>query len=241
MHPDIAKLLEVQDIDAEIISLQSQIDQYPGVWDELKRELRKKTEAVDKAKASHATHEAQRARIQSELRETTERMKKYQAQQMLVKTSKELIAIGNQIESLKATIQSLQVEGAGLLEHDERVNSDLAAAEGVLAEAKERARAERERIRQQVAAKKAKIERLKHDREAAIKRVPEESLRLYEQSRVRHPGDAIVEVRNMSCGGCHFALLPNRLVEVHQGEKLVRCDHCGRLLSEDKTREEVTA
>jgi predicted nucleic acid-binding Zn-ribbon protein len=117
----------------------------------------------------------------------------------------------------------------------------LSAAEGVLAEAKERARVERERIRQQVASKKAKIVQLKADREAAIKRVPEESLRQYEQCRVRHPGDAIVDVRNGSCGGCHFSLLPNRLVEVHQGEKLVRCDHCGRLLSEDKTREEVPA
>lgn len=242
MHPDIELLLEVQQIDAEILELQSQLDQYPGIWDEVKRDLRTKTDAFERAGRLQTSHDDDRKRIETDLRDSLDKLKKYQAQQMLVKTSKELTAIDSQIESLKNTVARLEEEGRALVERDEKVRADLASTDSELSEAKAKAKVERERIREQVASKRSRIEFLQAERKKAVGRVPDHSFKLYERTRRRHPSDAIVAVRNGSCEGCHFALLPNRLVELHQGgASMVRCDNCGRILSHDETPKETEA
>jgi predicted nucleic acid-binding Zn-ribbon protein len=54
-------------------------------------------------------------------------------------------------------------------------------------------------------------------------------------------GEPVVEapvantpVKPGSCGGCHFSLLPEILVQVRREDMVVTCPNCGRLLSEDE-------
>jgi predicted nucleic acid-binding Zn-ribbon protein len=54
-------------------------------------------------------------------------------------------------------------------------------------------------------------------------------------------GDAVADasaqntpVKPGACGGCHFSLLPEILVQVRREDKVVTCPNCGRLLSEDE-------
>jgi len=233
MHPEIAKLTEVHQVDAEILELQEQLNRYPAQWEEVKTALRAKTSVLDAAKAKVENHEVERRRLERELRDSMERLKRYQTQQMMVKTSKELTAVNTQIEGVKRKIGQYEEYARELLERDKEVRKEVEEAEGVLAEAKKEAVSERERIRRQVASKKKRITSLEKDREKLVANVAASVVRQYERAWKRHPGTAIVPLHNGSCAGCHFALLPNKLVIVHLAQEIVRCDHCGRILSHD--------
>lgn len=234
MNPEIQKLLEVQEIDAELLELQTQLNNFPAIWEEMKHRLRKKTEAFEQAAARDSNNESERKRIEAELRANTEKLKKYQAQQMLVKTSKELSAISTQIDGVKKTIQRLEESGTLLLDSSNEVQEKAEQAKAELDAQKDKARDERDRLRKQVSTKKARIAQLQAAREQLVGKVDADHLKRYETVRRRHPGDAIVSVRNGSCLGCHFAVLPNRLVVVRLGEEPVTCDNCGRILSQDE-------
>ncbi|MDK2972679.1 MAG: uncharacterized protein PWP23_2434 [Candidatus Sumerlaeota bacterium] len=239
VHPQISLLLELQEIDSETGQLQQQLNRYPVIWEETKAELRKKTEKVEELHSTIEKRMAERRKTEQELRLSTEKLKQYQSQQMLVKTGKELTAISAQIDSLKKTIARLEERGMQLLEEDPQLNEKTIAAEAELAEAKERARTERNRIRDQVTKKKQRIDALQKARAKTVPKIDAPSLELYERVRKRWPDNPVVPVRNGSCTGCNYALLPNRLVELHRNDSLFQCDHCSRILSEDETFQPV--
>ncbi len=235
MIPDIATLLEIQEIDQQLAELQHQLNRYPTIWDEVKTDLRRKTEKLEAAKQAKTNYDSERKKTERDLRINSEKLKQYQTQQMMVKTSKELSAISAQIDNVKKIIARLEEKAIGLLDQNENIAAGIGKAEVELNEAKARAKKERERIREQVASKKQQIDNYTNDRGALIGKVSSGSLALYERTRNRWSNDPIVPVRSGSCTGCHFALLPNRLVEVHQEESIIFCDHCGRILSHDET------
>lgn len=237
-HPEIDLLLELQEMDREIMQLQDALNRYPAMWEEVKEGLRTKTAKVDSLEAAESERMGERRKVEQELRLSMEKLKQYQAQQMLVKTGKELTALSQQIDALKRAIGRLEERGVALLEETGQ-REELEKARAALAEAKAFARTERDRIRDQVNTKKQRIEVLRRDRVAVAARVSAETLEQYELTRNRWQENPVVSVRSGSCTGCHYTVLPNKLVDLHKGEEIHRCDHCGRLLSYDESFQPV--
>lgn len=235
MHAQIAVLLELQDIDQRLAELHDQLNRYPQTWEEMKARVLKKTAARDEAVAERANRDAERKRIEQDLRLGSDKLKQYQTQQMMVKTAKELAAISNQIDSLRKSVTRMEERGEEILNTEKAVAEKIEKAEAELKDIKERARVERDRIRDQVAAKKNEIERLESDRKKVLARVEPSSMAIYDRVRKRWPSNPVVPVRGGSCTGCNFALLPNRLVVVHTDNEIVTCDTCGRIFSHDET------
>jgi len=235
MLDSISKLLELQDIDSRISELQEQLNRYPKIWDEMKEQLRKKTEKLEKAKSEESDHSKERRRIEMELRTGAEKLKKFQSQQMMIKSPKELTAIESQIQNLKKQNATNEKIGLELLEKDESVRQKISETQTDLDKLKEKAKTERDRIRKLVNEKQKEITHLKSERQKLVPSLEKSSLKIYTRANNRWPGNAIVEVRNGSCSGCFFALLPNKLIEVHQGDSIVLCDNCGRILSHDES------
>jgi len=67
-------------------------------------------------------------------------------------------------------------------------------------------------------------------REESISEVDESALSLYDRVRQRFPMDAVVPVTNQTCTGCFMKIVPQTMVEISRGEKLVRCRGCSRIL-----------
>lgn len=232
---DINKLVDLQEIDSQVVEIQGQLNQYPRIWDEVKIELRKLTEEAEAATKAHADRAAERKRIEQDLRISSDKLVNYQAQQMMVKSSKELTAINNQIDSLKKTIARLEEQGLAILNSEDEVTARIESTAKAVAEAKAKAKVERERIRKQVDSKTRQLETLRADRDKIAGKVSPDSLETYERVRRRWPVNPVVAVRNRSCTGCQWQILPQKMVELHQAEHLALCDNCGRILSEDQT------
>lgn len=237
-NPVISRLLDLQEMDQEIGELQSQLNQYPTIWEEVKSGLREKSKKLETLRAEETARHEERKKIEQDLRLCSERLKQYQSQSMLVKTSKEMQANQAQIDSLKKTIQRLEERGVELLDSEPEFRERLEAAGKQLAADKAEAREERERIRGQVAEKKSRIEATQKERDSLAEKIDDASLQDYERVRARWPENPVVPVRNGSCSGCNFAMLPNKLISVHKNDEIVHCDNCGRILSHDETFEE---
>lgn len=235
---DVSKLVDLQEIDSQVVEIQGQLNLYPRVWDEVKTELRKLTEEAEAAAKADQDRAAERKRIEQELRIGTDKLLKYQTQQMMVKSSKELTAINSQIDSLKKTMARLEEQGLAILNSEDEAKARIANSAKAVADAKAKAKTERERIRKQVDAKTKNLEALKKERQKIAAKVSEDSLETYERVRRRWPINPVVPVRNRSCTGCQWQILPQKMVELHTADHLALCDNCGRILSEDQTPNE---
>lgn len=241
MHQAIPLLLEIQEVDQRINELQNQLNRYPRLWEEMKKELKKRTDQLAKVKAQEASLAKERQAIADNARLREDRLKKYQAQKMLVTNTRELNAVDTQIDSIKHDLNASAERDAALKLAEEQTAKEVLTAEEILAKLKARAVTERDRIRKLVGQKTKELELLKRDREKNLAKIDPAYLAIYETARRRWPDNPVVAVRTGSCTGCYFALLPNRLIEIHLGNDLLLCDSCGRILTEDEHHNSTAA
>jgi len=56
------------------------------------------------------------------------------------------------------------------------------------------------------------------------------TLRLYERVRAKYPAQPVAVADNGSCSACFRSLPPQLFNEVLQGEKILQCPGCARIL-----------
>ena len=69
-------------------------------------------------------------------------------------------------------------------------------------------------------------------REACAEKIDARTMSAYERIRQSvHNHLAVVSVYNgNACGGCFNTITPQRLVDIASGNKLIICEHCGRII-----------
>ncbi|MBI1292125.1 hypothetical protein GC173_12925 [bacterium] len=255
MNAEIRYLLEVQALDQEAIELNGQLARYPQIWDEVKQKLAQKKAAIEEAVKNKERHSKERRRVEQKIRLFADDHRKYAAQLSTIKTQREFEAINRQIEQVKAKLSALEEQGVELLRNDEAVDKGADVATEDFKKYEAYAKEEKERIRVQFNTKKQRLAEVEKAKSQIMAKVSPELIEVYERINRRHPGTAVVPVRSAhedpnvakkarnagkdvvrpgACGGCHFGLLPDVLVQVRRESKIVECPNCGRILSEDE-------
>jgi hypothetical protein len=255
MNAEIRFLLEVQTLDQEVIELNSQLARYPQIWDEVKQKLAQKKAAIEEAEKNKDRHAKERRRVEQKIRLFADDHRKYSAQLTAIKTQREFEAINRQIEQVKGKLTALEEQGVELLNNDETIEKGTEVATEEFNKFDAFAKVEKERIRVQFNTKKVRLTELEKAKAQIMAKISPEMIEIYERINRRHPGTAVVPVRSAhedpnatrkaksvgkdavrpgACGGCHFGLLPDILVQVRREEKVVECPNCGRILSEDE-------
>ncbi len=68
-------------------------------------------------------------------------------------------------------------------------------------------------------------------RQAALRQaVPADLLRIYDALRPRRAGRVVARLDDDTCSACLVAVSPGRMAAVREGETLVYCENCGRIL-----------
>jgi len=241
MLDQVRLLIDLQEIDREALELSQQMGQYPAIWEEVKTKLNALKAAVEDADHAKENHAKDRKSVEQRIRINVDALRRFQQQQTAVKTSREFEAINKQVDAAKMKINQLEEQGLGLIANDEAVDAATAITREELKNYEEFAATEKERIRLQFNDKKGRVSGLDGDRKGLRQRVEKEYITVYDRAARRHPGSAVVTVRNKSCTGCHFQLLPNVLTEVRSGHKLISCPNCSRLVSHDEDWQGVPA
>lgn len=167
-------------------------------------------------------------------------LKKYEKQSDNVKNNREFEAINKEIE-----MQQLEAKLAE--KHIRDANVELAEKVKVLDEVKKRIDGKvalldtkKDALGKIIAETEKEETAVKKHIDKAREDIDERLLYAYDRIRNNYRnGLAVVPVERDACGGCYNAIPPQKQSEIRQRKKIIVCENCGRILTDEELTESV--
>lgn len=223
-------LLKLQTLDLTLLQFKKEAAGIPARQEALLAGLAGARAAAAAAETQLKDHEKQIRDIEREVSDTREKIRRYLAQQMEVKTNESYQALQHEIAAAEAEIVALEDRELEMLEAVDTLNAGLASARADLEADTEKADAEKERLDKRLQVIREQFEELKGKREALTMRVDRGILQKYLNHLSSKQDAFLVAVHQQTCGGCHMKLTPQVLHDLHSGQRWAFCSHCGRPL-----------
>ena len=206
---------------------QEQVD-IPARVLELELQIEKTQEALAAEKQRLEDAARERRELEAELQDTEELRGKYQTQSAQVKTNQEYTALLHEIEQAEARIGRIEESILNSMEQSESLESEVSEAES-------KQTAQLERLREQLAERRVRleaVERERTERETQLEGLLggfEQGIRSHyiRVARARSSGTARIQGR--SCGACNRDI-PFEVVNRVRAGEFQSCGACSRIL-----------
>ena len=236
MHPDLEKLIALQQADGEVARLREEIATLPRKVAAIEAKLAGTKAQIEKAQQGLGTNQAARRKLETEIQDQREKISKYREQSLAVKTNEQYKALLHEIEFAERQVRACEDKILEGMVDSEAREAALKAAEAELRE--ETAEIEKEKA--EARARTAEDEKLLAEQNARREQmrtgVAGDVLEHYD--RVLHARKtAVAEARAQKCTACNVLLRPQTYNEVKSNEQVVTCDSCGRILFYDPAHE----
>jgi hypothetical protein len=244
-NPDLEKLVRLQDMDAVIGQLTAMIEvTIPGQIKELEDHFVKDQAILKKYDEETAAYTKRKRELEAEVEDNQNKIAKAKHKLNDVKTNVEYRAIVKETENFGERINKIDDEQLALMERMEE-RSGLRPA-----------------ILKQVEEDKAKLNKLKAEKEIEQKGLKEklagalaerggivsgvspDILANYEKVRGQRGGVGAARVREGSCTACYQIIPPQLFYHIRTSDGIYQCPHCSRYLyyiPEPKVEEAQTA
>jgi uncharacterized protein len=231
----LKSLYELQLIDSEIDEIKILKGELPMEVSDLEDELAGLETRIRRLSEQVQDLEGEISKHNSNIKESEALMARYQKQIDNVKNNREFEALTKELELQKLEIQlsekkiresqvNLDAKRETLATNQQRFDAkqkDLDTKKLELAEIIEKTENEENELIKQSDAAKAKLD--------------ERLLKAYTKIRENYRnGLAVVKVERDSCGGCYNNIPPQIQLEIGMHKKIVACEHCGRILIDEK-------
>jgi len=236
MLSEIAKLMELQLADKEIRKLQEEIAALPRRVAAIEEKLAGTKAKLEKARGNAKADEANRKKFESAIQDLQGKISKYRDQSLDVKTNEQYKALMHEIQFAEQEIRINEDRILEVMVNAEVRDKDVKAAEAELKAETAEIDKEKEDARKITAADQAKLAEWTAKREGLRQGIAADLLRHYERV-MKFRGSGLAEVRDHKCMGCQVMLRPQTYNEVRNGEQVVFCDSCQRVLYFDPAKE----
>ncbi len=236
MLPDIEKLLQLQVADKEIRKLQDEVAALPRRVAAIEEKLAGTKAQLEKARAAAKGDEANRKKFEAAILDLQGKISKYRDQSLAVKTNEQYRALLDEIQFAEKEIRASEDRILEVMVNVESRDKEVKAAEAELKAETTEIEEEKEEARKITAADQAKLTEWNAKRDALRHGVSDDLLRHYERV-MKFRGSGLAEVRDHKCMGCQVMLRPQTYNEVRNGEQLIVCDSCQRILYFDPANE----
>ncbi len=201
---------EVQDLEDEIMGLQTRLQNYETEISNLQAEIVKYNEAI-------ATSTANRARFQEQLNN--------------VRNNREFDHLSKEVEyeSLEIELAEKRIRECNAMierkkEEQEKTNAYINEKNTILTEKKE----ELDSI---IVETKQEVERLREEAKNIETKIEPRLLQAFKRIRKNaRNGLAVVYIERDACGGCFNKIPAQRQLDIRLRKKIIVCEHCGRIL-----------
>jgi hypothetical protein len=236
MHPDLEKLIALQQADGEVARLREEIATLPRKVALIEATLAGTKAQIEKAQQGLAANQAARRKLETEIQDHRGHISKYREQSLAVKTNEQYKALLHEIEFAEQHIRACEDKILEGMVDSETREAALKAAEAEL----KAETAEIEKEKGEARARTAEDERLLSEqnarRDGLRAGVAGDVLEHYD--RVLHARKtAVAEARAQKCAACNVLLRPQTYNEVRSNEQIMACDSCGRILFYDPAHE----
>lgn len=240
MNQTLQNILELQTALSGLREADQRLNGIPDWMRELHDEHERRKAEIQTTEANAEEAAKTRRTAESAVQDAQEKLKKYQQQINKVSTQREYGALLQEIDTVKGQITSQEEQAFSSLERHEQAQKELEALRESFREIEERYAAEMTRweaekpgIARQVEDFKTRIADLK-------KALPRSLVSQFERILDRYPGGAIAAVRLIDrpgqkqrewhCNACNYRVRPQVVVEIRNGDNLVQCESCKRIL-----------
>jgi hypothetical protein len=227
---EIENLIRLQELFLLQKSKAHQRETLPPELADVDREYREKLEAIDTLKATIDEADRSRRSAEGKLAELTDRQKKYQAQLMAVKNSREYGAMLNEIDQVKRELREVEDEVVGHMETIEAARKDLGEREANLPGETEEHEKQLSGWRETQREIDREIEDAKARTVEIEKTFTPKKLAEFYRLCERKGGHAVVRAVAGSCSACHVRLRPALYQALRLGGEVITCDSCKRIL-----------
>ncbi len=212
--------LEVQDLEDEIVGLQTRITKFDTEMSEISAQIEKRKKDIVDFTALIEKYKSQIDNVRNN-REFDHLTKEVEYQTLEIELCKK------NIKEYEVAIDVKKADQAKSKEVLEDRTADLNEKKEELEEIVSETRQEEEKLREEV----KEIEKLIEDRLLqAFKRI---------RKNARN-GLAVVYVQRDACGGCFNKIPPQRQLDIRLRKKIIVCEHCGRVLIDPELAGVVT-
>lgn len=222
-------LIRLQHIDSRIDQVEKLRGDLPEEISDLEDEKTGLETRIRKYKQEQQDNEAARRQAERDTRDAETLIKRYEEQQLQVRNNREYDALTKEIEAQKQRIVDSQarieeIDGTS----DERVLA-ITEAETRLTELESILTRKRQELSDVLQDTRQEQEHLEEQRREAEQAVDARYLRAYRRLRGRlRDGRAVVPLERGAAAG--FAVPPQRQVEIRQRNRIVACEHTGRII-----------
>ena len=149
-----------------------------------------------------------------------------------VSATRDLLAMGGEVDSLKARRNGVEEDVLGVLEQADELDGEVAALAGDHQTLEAEAAALRAAIGDAEATVDAELAEVAAHRDQTAAGVASEVLATYQKLRTQLGGVGAARLVGTSCSGCHLTLPTSEVARIKREPPgtLVFCDQCGRIL-----------
>lgn len=230
MTDQIEKLLILQDRDRKIFGVKHELARI----DPERRMLQGRTSgtqtALDAAKLKVKQIESDRKKLELDVEAKKGQIEKYALQQFQTKKNEEYRALGNEIEHAKEAIVKLEDQQIDLMEQMEAAQKQVALAQKDADEAKKMADGNLKDLATREENFKKELAELEASRAQLTSGLEESTLNRYTRLMKQKGENIVVGIQHGVCGGCHMKFPMQVVLACQQGNDIVTCPNCGRIL-----------
>jgi hypothetical protein len=230
MHPDLERLIRLQQVETENARAQSALGALPGELAALDARLADREQALAAAHAGLDENQLTRRAIEKDLAAAQSRLSKYRDQLMAVKTNKEYQAMQHEITTAEREVRALEDRILDGMESAEAINAEVKAAEAGLEAERVAVDEEKRTLQGQATVLEAQLATAQAGRQALVKQIGAEALALFEHVARRRAGVVVAEARDGHCTECQMRLRPQHFNEIRRNDSLMQCESCLRIL-----------
>ena len=221
--------IRLQNIDSKIDQIKKLRGDLPDEISDMEDEKEGLTTRLEKLKQEVKDSTVAAGQAENDIKDAEGLIKKYEEQQLQVRNNREYDALTKEIEAQKQRITDATARGEELELQKPVVEASIEEAEerlkGLEAELEEK-KGELAEVMEDTKSEQADLEKL---RKKAEKDVDERYVRAYDRLRSRvRDGRAVVPLERGAAAG--FSVPPQRQLEIRQRNRIVACEHTGRIV-----------
>jgi len=211
--------LEVQDLEDEIIGLETRVEKFEEEVNNLERQVAEKKMSI---------------------KESDILIKKYEEQQMNVRNNREYDSLSKEVEFQNLEKQLSDKRIKEFSAELELKNEQIKQSKSSLKERESDLRIKKSELKD-IVEETEKEENNLVDKSKVFNGMIEDRL-VIAYNRIRNNarnGLAVVQVERNACGGCFNKIPPQHQLDIQMHKKIIVCEYCGRILVDEKISEMV--
>jgi hypothetical protein len=225
----LTQLIELQRVDDELVSLQTEYDGLPGHRERIEQERSACDEQLAAAKQALQDGEGGLRQAEALLQDQETLLQRLEGQQFQIKSNDAYTTLLREMEHARESISEHETKILEHMDAIEQSRGQLAEAEKQVGETRSRLEAERRAIDARDTECTSEIDRLRVLRAEVGPGIGPELLNHYERvAKRRRP--AVILVKEERCGGCRVGIPPQSFIEILRSEMIVTCGNCARIL-----------